>query len=172
MARKAAAAEGVSAKFILMDAEEMKFEQTFDVVWSVESISPIRKEKFFAAAAQCLESGGTLAITDCLKGRLAEREHEKFIQPIEEGHARGTGRHGGLHGIAQIEPFAIAHTEILNRTVPKVGTSAWISSRIKRSGRSRRSMALSSRLLRAFRAMRAGYASGNFIYGLLVAKRI
>jgi len=26
--------------------------------------------------------------------------------------------------------------------------------------------------LRAFRSMRAGYASGNFIYGLLVAKRI
>ncbi len=26
--------------------------------------------------------------------------------------------------------------------------------------------------LRAFRAMRAGFASGNFIYGLIIAKRI
>src|SRR5712691_7504351 len=30
MARKAAAIEGVNAKFILMDAEEMKFEESFD----------------------------------------------------------------------------------------------------------------------------------------------
>src|SRR5258707_4026874 len=38
IARKAAAAEGVNAKFILMDAEEVKFEQTFDGVVSGESI--------------------------------------------------------------------------------------------------------------------------------------
>ena len=65
MARKAAAIDGgVKAKFILMDAEEMKFDQAFDVVWSIESISHYpQKQKFFASAAQCLESGGTLAVT-------------------------------------------------------------------------------------------------------------
>src|SRR5260370_36197718 len=86
MARKAAAAEGVSSKCILMDAEEMKFEQTFDVVWSVESISHYpQKERFFAAAAQCLEPGGTLAIPDWFKKeRLTEHEYEKFINPKEK----------------------------------------------------------------------------------------
>src|SRR5713226_6624935 len=87
MARKAAAIDGVKVKFVLMDAEEMKFEQTFDVVWSIESISHYpQKERFFASAARCLESGGTLAITDWFKReRLSEREYEKFIQPIEKG---------------------------------------------------------------------------------------
>jgi len=50
MARKAAAADGgVKAKFVLMDAEDMKFDQTFDVAWSIESISHYpQKQKFFA----------------------------------------------------------------------------------------------------------------------------
>src|SRR5260370_14374422 len=87
MARKAAAAEGVNAKFLLMDAEEMRFEQTFDVLWSVESISHyLQKGKFFGLAAACLQSGGTFDITDWFKEEgLTEREYGKFIQPIEKG---------------------------------------------------------------------------------------
>src|SRR5207245_11275765 len=87
MARKAAAAEGVKAKFLLMDAEEMKFEETFDVVWSIESISHYpQRERFFASAAQCLRPGGTLALTDWFKKeRITPREDKKYIKPIENG---------------------------------------------------------------------------------------
>src|SRR5207248_5861380 len=50
MANKAAALDGVNAKFALMDAEEMRFDETFDVVWSIESISHYpQKQKFFAS---------------------------------------------------------------------------------------------------------------------------
>src|SRR5712691_2317727 len=81
MARKAAALDGVKAKFVLMDAEEMKFDEQFDVVWSVESISHYpQKGKFFASAAQCLKSCGTLAITDWFKGEnLTQGEYQKYI---------------------------------------------------------------------------------------------
>src|SRR5207245_10568028 len=87
MARRAAAAEGVKAKFLFMDAEEMKFEETFDVVWSVESASHYpHRERFFASAAQCLRPGGTLALTDWFKKeRITPREDKKYIQPIEKG---------------------------------------------------------------------------------------
>jgi len=65
MANKAATEAGANAKFLLMDAEAMTFGDSFDVVWSVESISHYQDiPKFFAAAADLLRPGGTLAITD------------------------------------------------------------------------------------------------------------
>src|ERR1700730_16972791 len=39
MATEAAAKANVDASFVLMDAEDMRFEQPFDVLWSIESIS-------------------------------------------------------------------------------------------------------------------------------------
>jgi len=143
MARKAAAAEGVKAKFILMDAEEMKFEQTFHVVWSVESISHYpQKERFFAAAAQCLESGGTLALTDWFKRKhLTEREYEKFIQPIEKGMLVEMDTMEEYEGLLRSNGFQVVHNEILNKNCSKSWTSGWIFLRIKRSGKSRRNTA-------------------------------
>src|SRR5258708_32248828 len=98
-----------------MDAEEMKFEQTFDVVWSVESISHYpQKENFFAAAAQCLESGGTLAITDWFKKEgLADREYEKFIKPIENGMLVPLYVMGDYMELLKRNSFEIVHTATL-----------------------------------------------------------
>jgi cyclopropane fatty-acyl-phospholipid synthase-like methyltransferase len=175
MARKAAAAEGVSAKFILMDAEEMKFEQTFDVVWSVESISHYpQKERFFAAAAQCLESGGTLAITDWFKKEgLAEREYEKFIQPIEKGMLVELDTIEDYAGLLRPNGFQVVHSEILNENCSKswdLGLDILKNKALWQIAAKYGAEFLD--FLRAFRSMRAGYASGNFIYGLMVAKRI
>jgi cyclopropane fatty-acyl-phospholipid synthase-like methyltransferase len=66
MADAAAAKAEVSAEFLLMDAEAMKFEQErVDVVWSVESISHYEDTaKFFSSVARLLKPKGTLAITD------------------------------------------------------------------------------------------------------------
>jgi tocopherol O-methyltransferase len=38
MANRAAAGAGASATFMLMDAEDMRFDKQFDLLWSVESI--------------------------------------------------------------------------------------------------------------------------------------
>ena len=175
MARKAAAAEGVSAKFLLMDAEEMKFEQTFDVVWSVESISHYpQKEKFFAAAAQCLGSGGTLAITDWFKKeRLAECEYEKFIQPIEKGMLVALDVMEDYMALLRSNSLQIVHNDILNKNCSKswdLGLDILKNKALWQIAAEYGAEFLD--FLRAFRSMRAGYASGNFIYGLLVAKRI
>jgi len=175
MARKAAASEGVKAEFLLMDAEEMNFEQSFDVVWSVESISHYpEKERFFAAAARCLTSGGTLAITDWFKKEyLTQREYKKFIVPIEKGMMVGLDTMKDYAAFLGSSGLQITYTEILNKNCSKtwdLGLDMLKNRSLWRVAAEYGSEFVD--FLRAFRAMRAGFASGNFIYGLLVAKKI
>jgi tocopherol O-methyltransferase len=175
MARKAAASDGVNAKFILMDAEEMKFEQTFDVVWSVESISHYsQKEKFFALAARCLEPGGTLAITDWFrKEHLTKREYEKFILPIEKGMLVELDTMEDYAALLRSNGMQIVQEEILNKNCSKswdLGLDILKNKALWQIATEYGSEVVN--FLRAFRAMRAGFASGNFVYGLVIAKKI
>ena len=175
MARKAAAAEAVNAKFVLMDAEEMKFEQTFDVVWSVESISHyLHKGRFFGLAARCLESGGTLAITDWFKKEsLTDREYEKFIQPIEKGMLVEMDTMEDYVELLESNGLRVVHDEILNENCSKswdLGLDILKNKALWQIAAEYGPEIVD--FLRAFRAMRAGFASGNFIYGLIVAKKI
>jgi len=175
MARKAAASDGVNAKFILMDAEEMKFEQTFDVVWSVESISHyLQKGKFFGLAAACLQSGGTLAITDWFKKEgLTEREYGKFIQPIEKGMLVELDTMEDYAALLRSNGMQIVQEEILNKNCSKswdLGLDILKNKALWQIATEYGSEVVN--FLRAFRAMRAGFASGNFVYGLVIAKKI
>ena len=175
MARKAVATEGVNAKFLLMDAEEMKFGEPFDVVWSIESISHYpQKGRFFASAAQCLKSGGTLAITDWFKKeRLTQREYEKFIQPIEKGMLVELDTLEDYTALLKSNGFQVMRQEILNKNCSK--TWDLCLDMLKNKALWQVAAENGSEFvdfLRGFRSMRAGFASGNFVYGLLIAKRI
>lgn len=175
MAQKAAALERVNAEFMLMDAEEMKFDQPFDVVWSIESISHYpHKEKFFAAAAQYLKAGGTLAIIDWFKkGDLTQREHKKFIQPIEKGMFVELDTMEDYAALLRPLGLQIVHNQILNKNCSKTWDLCLDMLKNKALWRiAAENGAKFVTFLRAFRAMRAGFASGNFVYGLVVAKRI
>ncbi len=174
MARKAAAAEGVNAKFLLMDAEEMKFDETFDVIWSVESISHYpHRERFFAAAVQYLKPGGTLAITDWFKKeRLTARESKKFIQPIERGMFVELSAMEDYATVLRSNGLVITHNEILNKNCAK--TWDLCLDIVKKKALWKLAAENGSEFfdfVRASRAARAGIASGNFIYGLLIAKK-
>jgi tocopherol O-methyltransferase len=174
MASKAASAAEANAKFLLMDAQAMNFSRSFDVVWSVESISHYQNlQAFFASAAGLLKPGGTLAVIDWFKKEnLKPAEYKKFIEPIEKGMLVE------LHTMQEYEAFMhsnrlqVSHNEILNEHCAK----SWDISLdiIKKKS----FWALAARLgpgfvehLRSFRAMKAGFASGNFVYGLLVARK-
>src|SRR6266851_9237928 len=174
MARKAAAAEGVNAKFLLMDAEEMRFDETFDVVWSIESISHYpHRERFFSSAAKCLKPGGTLAITDWFKREgLTPREDKKFIHPIEKGMLVELKTMEEYATLLRSNGLQITHKEILNKNCAKswdLGLDIVKSKTLWKVAAEYGSELVD--FLRAFRAMRAGFASGNFIYGLVIAKR-
>jgi tocopherol O-methyltransferase len=173
MANLAAAKANLDAKFHLMDAEAMQFDKPFDVLWSVESVSHYHDpKKFFASAVKFLRPGGTFALTDWFqRENLSPENRKKFIQPIEKGMMVE------LHAMEDYADFLlssgleIVHRRILNPNCAK----SWDLGLDVIKDKS--FWALAARLgadfvtyLRAFRAMRAGYASGSFIYGLFVAK--
>jgi len=174
MANQAAARSGLNAKFLLMDAEAMTFEDSFDVVWSVESISHYQDvPSFFASAAALLRPGATLAITDWFKKKgLTPREHKKFLHDLE---------HGMMVELQTMEDYVdhmaaagleVTRREILNKHCAK--TWDFCMDIIKDKGlwvAAAQNGADFVRFLRAFKDMRAGFASSNFVYGLMVARK-
>ena len=174
MANRAAAAQKASATFLLMDAQAMRFDRPFDVIWSVESISHYQdREKFFASAANLLKPGGTFAIVDWFrKAHLTPAEHKKFIEPIEKGMLVELQTMERYKASLESSQLQLVQTEILNEYCAK----SWdlpLDIIKKRSF-----WVLAAKMgpgfvdhLKSFRAMKAGFASGNFVLGLLVAKK-
>jgi len=173
MANRAAAKAGLDAKFLLMDAENMHFEQPFDLLWSIESISHYQEpRKFFHAAVNFLDTGGTFALTDWFhKENLAPALRKKFIEPIEKGMFVELRTMDDYAGFLASSGLKIVHRQVLTPNCSKTwdlcldiikDKSLWVLA-AKRG-------ADFLTYLKAFQAMRAGYSSGNFVYGLFVAK--
>lgn len=173
MAKEAAAKTNLDASFFLMDAEEMQFSQPFDLLWSVESISHYRDpRKFFASAVKFLKPGGCFALTDWFqKENLSPADKKKFIQPIEKGmmvELRGMNDYGdflvssGLH---------VVHRQDLTLNCAKswdLGLDIIKDKKFWTLAAKHGAEFVTN--LKAFRAMRAGFASGKFVYGLFVAE--
>jgi tocopherol O-methyltransferase len=175
IAMQAAAERHRDATFLLMDAEAMNLDRQFDCLWSVESISHYQdRPEFFASAAKLLKPSGTFALTDWFKkDRLTPAQTREFIEPIETGmfvelqtmddYARSLTSNG----------LQITHREVLNKNCAKT----WdLSLEIIKD---KKFWALAAKLgphfvayLKAFHALRAGFASGNFVYGLFVASAV
>jgi tocopherol O-methyltransferase len=172
MATKAATREQLDAKFLLMDAEAMHFQKQFDLLWSVESVSHYQhREEFFASAAKLLKPGGLFAITDWFKKEnLTRAETKKFIEPIEKGMLVELQIMDDYEHFLTSNGLHILHREILNKNCAKtwdlcldiIGNKAFWALAAKYG-------AEFVSHLKAFQAMRAGFASGTFVYGLFVA---
>jgi len=174
MARKAAAAEHLDARFLLMDAEALDFPQQFDLLWSVESISHYHDHRsFFANAARFLKPGGLFALTDWFKKPgLSPAQEQKFIEPIDRGMFIELETMDDYESYLVASGLEIVQSQDLTRQCAKswdIGLdmirdkSLWI---------------LAAKMgkdfvanLRSFKAMRAGYSSGNFVYGLFIARK-
>ncbi len=175
MANQAARKARVNAKFLLMDAEAMAFNSLFDVLWSVESISHYQdKGKFFASAANLLQPGGTLAMTDWFKkADLTPAAYRKFLRPIEKGMLVELHTMEEYEKLLASNGWKILKTEVLNKHCAKTWDLCLDIIKNKAF------WAIAAKngpdfvhYLKAFRAMRAGFASGNFVYGLLIAKKV
>lgn len=174
MARKAAIEAKADAKFLLMDAEALHFSQLFDLLWSVESISHYHdRRSFFANAARFLKPGGTFAVIDWFKKPgLSSAETRKSIQPIERGMFVELDTMDEYESYLVGSGLQIAHRQDLTRQCAKTWDLGLAVIREKSF------WALAAKFgedfltyLKAFRAMRAGFASGHFVYGLLVARK-
>ena len=174
MANKAAEQAGVSASFLCMDAECMHFDQPFDVLWSVESISHYQDiPRFFVNAAKFLKSGGTLAITDWFKQQsLLPREHKKFLRPIEDGMMVELHTMRAYESYLAAAGFEVSRSDVLNEHTAK----SWDLGLDIIKDQALWQLAASYgpefiRFLRAFKAIRSGFLSGNFVNGLIIAKK-
>jgi cyclopropane fatty-acyl-phospholipid synthase-like methyltransferase len=174
MARKAATAAQLDVRFLLMDAEALEFEQEFDLLWSVESISHYHDHRrFFANAVRFLKPGGVFALTDWFKkAGLSAAQERKFIEPIERG------MFIDLETMDDYESHLIASgLQIVNRQdLTLQCAKSWDFA--LEMVRDKSFWALAARMgkdfvnnLKAFHAMRAGYTSRNFVYGLFTARK-
>jgi tocopherol O-methyltransferase len=175
MARKAAAAEGVNATFLLMDAEAMRFENMFDVIWSIESISHYQDiGNFFASAAKLLPPGGKTAIIDWFeKENLNRADYTKHILPIERGMLVELRTMQEYETWMKSSGWNVIQTEIMNKNCAKswdLGLGIIKEKALWRLAAENGAFMVD--FLRTFRAMKAGFESGNFVYGLIVAQRI
>jgi tocopherol O-methyltransferase len=175
MAIQAAAREQLKAQFLLMDAEAMEFQKQFDVLWSIESISHYQdRQGFFASAAKLLRPGGSFAVIDWFKKEnLTPTETRKYIEPIEKGMFVELQEMSAYEQFLMANGLQITLREILNENCAKTWDLCLDIIKDKRF------WALAAKLgkhfvsyLKTFQAMRAGFASGNFVYGLLVATAI
>src|SRR5713101_391100 len=175
MAINAAAKEQLNAKFLLMDAETMDFQKQFDVLWAVESISHFEHSvEFFACAAKLLKPHSIFAITDWFKKEnLTSEEAKKFIDPIQKGMLVELQAMDDYEHLLTSNGLQILHREILNKNCAKTWDLCLDIIKDKSF------WALAAKhgaefvsYLKAFHAMRAAFASGNFVYGLLVASTI
>jgi tocopherol O-methyltransferase len=173
MAKEASAKTNLDASFFLMDAEDMHFAQPFDLLWSVESISHYHDpRKFFASAVKFLKPGGCFALTDWFqKENLSPADKKKFIEPIEKGmmvELRGMNEYSDFLVSSGLQ---IVHRQDLTLNCAKsweIGLDI-IKDKTFWSLAAKHGAEFVTNL-KAFYAMRAGFASGNFVYGLLVAK--
>lgn len=174
MANQASRQAGAATTFLCMDAESMHFDEPFDVLWSIESISHYQDvPRFFSNAARLLKPGGTFALTDWFKQKsLPPRAHQKFLRPIEDGMLVE------LHTMLDYEAWLAAaglhvtRSEVLNQHTAKT----WDLCLDIIKDKSLWQLAARHgpdflRFFRAFKAMRAGFSSGHFVYGLLVARK-
>ncbi len=176
MASAAAAAnDRLRAQFLLMDAQAMTFRPaSFDVVWSLESISHYqRKKEFFASAARLLRPGGTFAIIDWFrKEGLDRRAYDKFLRPIEKGMMVALDTMDDYAALLESNRLKVVHREILNDRCAKTWDLCLDIIQKKEFWKLAAELGPEFiHFLRAFRAMKAGFASGNLVYALLVAKK-
>jgi len=174
MANSAAAKAHLDAKFLLMDAEGMQFSKPFDLLWSVESISHYQDPRsFFASAVKFLRPGGTFALTDWFKKEdLSPAENRQFIEPIEQGMFVELYEMGDYAHFLNSSGLRIVHRQMLTSNCAKTWDLCLDIIKDKSF------WALAAKYgsdfityLKTFQAMRAGYASGSFVYGLFVAKK-
>jgi tocopherol O-methyltransferase len=174
MAQRAAAAEQVDAQFLLMDAEKLTFAKQFELLWSVESISHYHdRRRFFLNAVRFLKPGGTFALTDWFKrAGLSPAQTRKFIRPIEEGMFIELEAMDNYESYLIESGLEIVHRQDLSQQCAR----SWDLGLDIIRDKSFWSLAAKQgrhfvTYLRAFRSIQAGYRSGNFVYGLFVARK-
>jgi tocopherol O-methyltransferase len=176
MATKLAQSKELNSSFALMDAEKMNFSNEFDYVWIIEAMSHMpNKELFFSNAYCALLLDGCLVIADWFKAEdLSEEQLYSGIKPIENGMLLpplcsmndyvNFGKKAGFK--VKVSPLDIStnvsKTWDINWELVR-NPSLWKFAMTKGED--------AINFLKAFQAMRNGYSTGIFRYGVMVFQK-
>jgi len=179
MAEKIAAEEGVQAStsFHRMDGENMTFDdQSFDFVWICEVLSHFsRKDKFFSSAQRVLKPQGRIILADWFKApNLSQEQHDKYVVPIEQGMLLPElNTMGEYMRMMEKNGFKVVHFDDITSHVSKtwdICAELILNPTLWKLAFTKGGEALA--FLRAFQSMRAGYGSGTFRYGIIIAEKV
>ena len=176
MATKLVQSKELNSSFILMDAEKMHFSNEFDYVWIIEAMSHMpNKELFFSNAYCALLSGGCLVVADWFKAEnLSEEQIDSGIKPIEDGMLLPPlCSMNDYINFGSIAGFKVKASPLdISANVSKTWDITWELVR----NPSLWKLALTQggdviNFLKAFQAMRNGYSTGVFRYGVMVFEK-
>jgi tocopherol O-methyltransferase len=163
-------------RFVVMDAEYLGLRAQFDLIWSIEAISHLaEKRELFKAAYDLLQPNGRIAIVDWFKAEdLSPAEELRYIDPIVERMflPRLDTMRDYVQGL-QTAGYRIVHTEDISSQVKRT----WdLCLDISRTTAALWQLAFAHgsefvSFLLGFAAMKRGFASGAFRFGVIVGDK-
>jgi tocopherol O-methyltransferase len=85
IARKLAKERHVDSSFVLMDAENMQFDDAFDVVWVLAAATHFSdQESFVRKATRFLRPGGKFVIFDWMLDEHVQDALDRYVRPVAE----------------------------------------------------------------------------------------
>ncbi|HEY0098623.1 MAG TPA: class I SAM-dependent methyltransferase [Pyrinomonadaceae bacterium] len=160
--------------FLWDDANRLSVEGDFDIVWAVEVISHLNdRSEFFRRMSRLLVSGGRFCEAAWLKEEELSREVEdKYILPIEEGMLVSLPTLSEYKRHIEENRLRLLHYEDISS---KVAQTWDICLDIARDRAVWEFAAQHGRefiaFLKSFKAMRNGFKTGTFRYGVLVVEK-
>ncbi len=175
VARELARREGVDARFLLQDAESMRFAEPFDFVWMVGVLGHLRDQRaFLDGSPRLLRSGGRFVLADwTASAELGPGDRKRYVDPVLEGML--------MPDIASIDDYvgwfeAVGYRVVYARDIAHAtrrtwdeGTSIIDAPRVIRLARDLGRDAIG--LLRAVRGMRRAMDLGLIGYGVVIAEK-
>lgn len=175
MATQFAKEAGISIRFMVMDADNLTFDEHFDYIWSIEAISHFSDpQSFFRRASNLLPKGGRFAVIDWFKSDFLDAStHKQYVTPIEKGMMVHLWTRKDYLRFLEESNCKIIYEADISTFVSKT----WDICLDIIKNRALWSLALHHggefvSFLKAFTAMKNGFASRSLQYGIIVAEKI
>jgi tocopherol O-methyltransferase len=87
IARRLAQERNADSSFYLMNAEQMQFDETFDVIWAVACSTHFQnQEQFVKSSGLYLRAGGRFVIFDWMSNEnVTDVKNDRYLKPVNEG---------------------------------------------------------------------------------------
>lgn len=160
--------------FLLDDANQLSVDGNFDIVWAVEVLSHLNnRSEFFRRMSRLLVSGGRFCEAAWLKEEeLSEEVEDKYIRPIEEGMLVSLPTLSEYKRHIEENKLRLLYYEDISSKVAKTWDICLDIARDRTVwGFAAQHGKEFVSFLKSFKAMRSGFKTGAFRYGVLVLEK-